>query len=105
MTPPPARRPPPRPPSRSSVPGHRRPARFPFRAVVLILVLAAGGVAVAKVMTAKDGSPKAHEGTSRSPGGSHTGSGNPTSPGETGSGSPSAGGASQDDPSTPGPIN
>jgi hypothetical protein len=73
---------------------------------VLILVLAAGGVAVAKAMTANDGSPKAHDGTSRSPGGSHTGSGNPTSPpGETGSGSPSAGGASQDDPSTPGPIN
>jgi PQQ enzyme repeat len=70
---------------------------------VLVLVLVAGGVAVARAVTGGgDDHPRAGGSTGPSP--TRTSSGNPTTPGETDAGSPTAT-AGQDDPSTPGPIN
>jgi hypothetical protein len=72
--------------------------------VLLLIVLIAGGVAVAKAVTGGDGKPTAG-GATESPKGSH--SGTPTSPDGSGTGSrsPSSSGAQNDDPTTPGPIN
>ncbi|HEY7281080.1 MAG TPA: hypothetical protein VID47_05735 [Actinomycetota bacterium] len=92
---------------------HRKPPRFPFRLVMLVLVLVAGAVVGAKALTGGKGDdgPQAGATTNGSTSGSHGGPGSPTTNGHSGSPGGSTGGGSpsptstEDDPTTPGPIN
>jgi outer membrane protein assembly factor BamB len=118
MPSPPARRPPAGPPSRGNVPRHAAPARFPFRVVMLVLILVAGVAVGATALVSHKGkdNPQAGGSTGAPPSsGQGTGSGTPTTPAPTDSSQASSSPGSTSPPGstsspgdgvfTPAPIN